>query len=60
MPRLVNKFYPIIKGIYEEEGNNVKAKEFFGGRVKQVKVGSAPVSPLVLSFVQKVLDCHVI
>ena len=44
VPRLMNRFYPILKGLYESEGNNLKIKGLFGGRMKKVVIGSAPVS----------------
>ena len=45
VPRLLNKFYPVFKGLYEKEGNHKKMKAMFGGRLRMFVTGSAPVSP---------------
>ena len=57
VPRLMNRFYPVLKNLYESEGNNLKIKGLVGGRMKKVIIGSAPVSAEVLSFFQKVTEC---
>lgn len=44
VPRLLNKFYPLLKGMHEKEGNYDKIKAMFGGRVRLIVTGSAPVS----------------
>ena len=45
VPRLLNKFYPAMKAIYEKEGSYQKVKAIFGGRMRLMVTGSAPVSP---------------
>ena len=53
VPRLLNKFYPVFKGLYEKDGHNKKMKAMFGGRMRLMVTGSAPVSPEILTFFQK-------
>lgn len=55
VPRLLNKFYPLLKSISDKEGNFNKAKAIFGGRVRMMVTGSAPVAPAILSFYQQAL-----
>lgn len=50
VPRLLNKFYPVFKGLYEKEGNHNKMKAMFGGRLRKIVTGSAPVAAVILSF----------
>lgn len=57
VPRLLNKFYPVMKGIYEKEGNYNKVKAIFGGRMRLMVTGSAPVSPEILTFFKEALQC---
>jgi hypothetical protein len=45
VPRLLNKFYPICKGLYEKDGNGTKIKGLFGGKLRIMVTGSAPISP---------------
>ena len=59
VPRLLNKLYPVMKQIYDKEKSNVKIKGMFGGRLKRMVTGSAPVAPTILSFFKEVLDCDV-
>ena len=59
VPRLLNKFYPICKGIYEKEGNYAKIKGMFGGRLRMFVTGSAPVAPSILTFFREALSCDV-
>lgn len=55
VPRLLNKFYIILKDIYEKEGNYNKIRELFGGRLRSLITASAPASPPILSFYSKSL-----
>ena len=50
VPRLLNKFYPVAKGIYQKEGNYDKVRGLFGGRVRHIITGSAPVAAEILTF----------
>ena len=50
VPRLLNKFYPVCKGIYEKEGSYAKVKGMFGGKLRLFVTGSAPVAPTILLF----------
>jgi long-chain acyl-CoA synthetase len=60
VPRLLNKLYPLLKGLYEREGNATKAQAFFGGRLRFMLTGSAPVSPTILRFFTSVLNVLII
>lgn len=55
VPRLLNKFYPLCKGILEREKGNAKIKGLFGGKLRMMVTGSAPISPEILSFFKKTL-----
>jgi long-subunit acyl-CoA synthetase (AMP-forming) len=46
----LNKFYPVLKALYEKEGNYNKIRAMFGGRLKIMVTGSAPVAPAILTF----------
>ena len=59
VPRLLNKFYPVCKGIYEKEGSYAKVKGMFGGRLRMFVTGSAPVAPTILTFFREALECDV-
>ena len=59
VPRLLNKFYPVCKGLYEKEGSYAKVKGMFGGRLRLFVTGSAPVAPTILSFFREALSCDV-
>ena len=39
--------------MYEKDGHNKKMKAMFGGRMRLMVTGSAPVSPEILTFFQK-------
>lgn len=55
VPRLLNKLYPVMKGIYEKENSSAKIKAMFGGRLKRMVTGSAPVAPEILTFFKNML-----
>lgn len=59
VPRLLNKFYPILKGLYEKEGNYDKIRAMFGGRLRLLVTGSAPVAPNILLFFCEALEAEV-
>jgi hypothetical protein len=44
VPRILNKLYPICKQLYES-GNQLKIKALFGGKIRILAIGSAPISP---------------
>jgi len=46
----LNKFYPLLKGLSDKEGNFDKVKAVFGGRLRCFVTGSAPVAPAILKF----------
>ena len=54
VPRLLNKLYPAAKGIYERETDKnvakTKIKGLFGGRLRLMVTGSAPVAAEILTF----------
>lgn len=56
VPRLLNKFYPVCKAIYEKEGSYAKIKGMFGGKLRMMITGSAPVSPEILKFFHEALQ----
>lgn len=56
VPRLMNRFYPILRGIYETEKSNEKIKAMFGGRLRLCVIGSAPVNSEVLSFFRQAVE----
>lgn len=60
VPRLLNRFYPLLKGVVEKEGNNIKAKAFFGGRLRKLVTGSAPISPVILTFFVQTLGVIIV
>jgi long-subunit acyl-CoA synthetase (AMP-forming) len=51
--KLLNKFYPIIKALYNKLSNHDKARSMFGGKLKYIGTGSASVSPDFLLFYVK-------
>lgn len=55
VPRLLNKLYPACKAIYDKEKSSAKIKGLFGGRLRLIVTGSAPISPEILTFFQKTL-----
>lgn len=59
VPRLLNKFYPICKQIFEKENSSAKIKGMFGGNIRLMITGSAPISPEILTFFRKTLECDV-
>ena len=59
VPRLLNKFYPVMKEMYEKDGNYERAKNMFGGRVRIMVTGSAPVSPVILKFFSLALGADI-
>jgi long-chain acyl-CoA synthetase len=59
VPRLLNKFYPILKGLYEKEGNYNKIRAMFGGRLRVLATGSAPVAPTILLFFSEALGADI-
>lgn len=54
VPRLLNKLYSDAKGIHERETDKnvakTKIKELFGGRLRLMVTGSAPVAAEILTF----------
>ncbi len=48
--RLLNKFYPILKALYNKLSNHDKARSTFGGKLKSIGTGSTSVSPDFLLF----------
>lgn len=59
VPRLLNKFYPVLKALYEKEGNYNKVRAMFGGRLRIVATGSAPVAPTILHFFHEALGADI-
>lgn len=55
VPRLLNKFYPTLKGISDKEGNYNKVRAIFGGRLRMMVTGSAPVEPSILKYFKEAL-----
>ena len=60
VPRLLNRFYPLLKGLVEKEGNFDKVRMMFGGRLRMIITGSAPISKDILKFFKKALNCSII
>jgi long-chain acyl-CoA synthetase len=48
-----------MKGLYEKEGNYNKVRAIFGGRLKLIVTGSAPVAPGILHFFREALDADI-
>ena len=48
--KLLNKFYPILKALYNKLSNHDKARSTFGGKLKSIGTGSTSVSPDFLLF----------
>ena len=51
--KLLNKFYPILKALYNKLSNHDKARSMFGGKLKYIGTGSASISPDFLLFYVK-------
>ena len=49
-----------MKDLVEKEGNYDKVRQMFGGRLRMITTGSAPISKEILKFYKKVLGCLII
>lgn len=55
VPRLINRLYPPMKAIFDKENSSAKIKGAFGGRIRTMVTGSAPVAAEFLRFFRKAL-----
>ena len=46
-----------MKAIFDKENSSAKIKGAFGGRIRTIVTGSAPVAPEFLRFFRKALEC---
>ncbi len=53
VPRLLNKIYPVAVGILKQGGTPAHVQKIFGGNLRLMVTGSAPISAEILSFFQK-------